>query len=127
PPAPPRPAQHRRPAHPAGRCASPPSYKLRRSRRHQGRGRMASPQPADAPLPLSHVLREEYAALRPEWREELAAAVSVPDEADEAARLARLFAVVHGRSQREGGAVDGRAQRPLAALCFSGGGIRSAT
>ncbi|HEY0782284.1 MAG TPA: patatin-like phospholipase family protein, partial [Thermoanaerobaculia bacterium] len=88
---------------------------------------MASPQPADTPLPLSRVLREEYAALRPEWQEELAAAVSVPDEADEAARLARLFAIVHGRSQREGGSVDGRAQRPLAALCCSGGGIRSAT
>ncbi|MBI1786108.1 MAG: patatin-like phospholipase family protein [Acidobacteria bacterium] len=58
------------------------------------------------PLPLSEVLREEYRSLRTDFP---AAA-----GADEAQKLKAIYSAVHARE-------------PLAALCISGGGIRSAT
>ena len=74
----------------------------------------AGAKPCSAAIPLSRVLREEYATVRPEWRDAIGA---TPEEDDEARARGRLFAIAH---EPPGGA-------RLAALCFSGGGIRSAT
>jgi hypothetical protein len=60
------------------------------------------------PLPLVQVLRDEYIALRPDWERPLVAA------GDD---LRKLLATVHRLQEGD----------PLVALCFSGGGIRSAT
>jgi len=85
-------------------------------------------QAEDKPLLLSRVLREEYEALRPEWREELnsvpVVAAATPEEQEEKEKkeLQRLFEILHRKSAASSGKPGG-----LAALCLSGGGIRSAT
>jgi hypothetical protein len=70
-------------------------------------------------LPLSEVLREEYRELRPDLGTQLDAAAPPAGDNVEAGRdeerLRNLYGVLH--ADQEG----------LAALCFSGGGIRSAT
>ncbi len=79
--------------------------------------------------PFSQILREEYRELRPEWAPQLDAVACPPeppphDEGQqgdpvlrraEDAALRQLYDVAHA------------APEGLAALCFSGGGIRSAT
>jgi hypothetical protein len=76
-------------------------------------------KPMREPLPPLQALRDEYAELRPGWRSALADAKTLPE----------LIAVVHRPPlPPEGDAAEAApAQGPLAALCFSGGGIRSAT
>ncbi|HWA56815.1 MAG TPA: hypothetical protein VG692_06165 [Gemmatimonadales bacterium] len=75
---------------------------------------MATTDPSNGPIPASAVLLEEYEALHgPRAAAELEGAVR--DAADEGARLQRIFDALH------------RAGTPRAALCLSGGGIRSAT
>ncbi|HEX2164374.1 MAG TPA: patatin-like phospholipase family protein [Thermoanaerobaculia bacterium] len=73
---------------------------------------------ADRVLPLWEVLREEYVELArdPEWKAALAGdpVLADPDKSDRE-KTAHLFSRVH------------RLDPGLAALCFSGGGIRSAT
>lgn len=73
---------------------------------------------AQRPVPFSQALREELVELveDPRWREELAADPVLDDPAvAEDDKVAHLYRRLH---QRPAG---------LAALCFSGGGIRSAT
>jgi Patatin-like phospholipase len=70
-------------------------------------------------LPAWQALREEYAALKPGWKDELDADAVLNDPAKSSGeKLAALFAVAHRRSA----AGDG-----LVGLSLSGGGIRSAT
>jgi hypothetical protein len=70
-------------------------------------------------LPLWQTLREEYATLKPAWRQELAGDPVLNDpQASDSAKLKALYAIVHGHG-KEG---DG-----LVGLGLSGGGIRSAT
>ncbi len=70
-------------------------------------------------LPLWQVLREEYAALKPGWRAELASDPVLADpQRSSGDKLAALFALVHRRAA---------AGDDLAGLSLSGGGIRSAT
>src|SRR5262249_3528216 len=80
------------------------------------------------PLTLVTVLREEYAALRPEGfrrgdaeTSEARSEIGVPDEVlklpDAERPLAELFQLAHHPPDK----------KPLSALCLSGGGIRSAT
>src|SRR5947209_10457472 len=70
-------------------------------------------------LPLWQVLREEYAALKPGWREELASDPILADpQKSPGEKLAALFALVHRRAA---------AGDVLTGLSLSGGGIRSAT
>lgn len=70
-------------------------------------------------LPLWQVLREEYAALKPGWRQELASDPVLADpEKSAGEKLAALYALVHRRV---------KAGDTLAGLGLSGGGIRSAT
>ncbi len=70
-------------------------------------------------LPLSQVLREEYEALKPDWAEKLRQdpVIDSPNAAEND-KQAALYAFVHDKA----GQGD-----PLAGLCLSGGGIRSAT
>lgn len=72
---------------------------------------------ADAPLPLSEVLREEYVRLHGELPPATAAALAAAG--DEKTRLKALFAAIHKLN------ADPATART--ALCISGGGIRSAT
>jgi hypothetical protein len=70
-------------------------------------------------LPLSEVLREEYRELRPDLAEKLDEAVppggGTMDVGMDEERVRKLYGVLHKDSEG------------LAAVCFSGGGIRSAT
>jgi Patatin-like phospholipase len=82
-------------------------------------------QAVDEPLPLSQVLLEELRSLRQD-----SAGLEDPifDEpgATESRRLKAIFACVHAWFGPAPAAAN-PAVKPLAALCFSGGGIRSAT
>jgi hypothetical protein len=78
------------------------------------RGAGDPPFDDDGPVPLWRALRDEYLELRPEWAELASDPVLADPAAKDAEKLAALFGIVH---RKEG----------LAALCFSGGGIRSAT
>jgi len=70
-------------------------------------------------LALWEVLREEYAALKPDWRAELESDPVLADPLKSPAeKLAAVFALAHRRSKQGDG---------LSGLCCSGGGIRSAT
>src|SRR5436305_4786604 len=70
-------------------------------------------------LPLWQVLREEYEALKPGWRAELASDPVLADpQRSPGDKLVALFALVHRRAA---------AGDDLAGLSLSGGGIRSAT
>lgn len=68
-------------------------------------------------LPSWEALLEEYEALRPAWSADLRQAVADAGPCD-SDKLKALYALVHER---------GRAGDDLAAVCLSGGGIRSAT
>jgi hypothetical protein len=70
-------------------------------------------------LPLWKVLAEEYAQVKDGWRTELAGSKVLDDpDATDRRKLQEVLAIAHGRAKSGDG---------LAALCFSGGGIRSAT
>ncbi|HEX4962900.1 MAG TPA: hypothetical protein VF173_18835 [Thermoanaerobaculia bacterium] len=72
-------------------------------------------------LTAAEVLREEYEALRPRWRVELAADSMVSDpRANEKERLAALRRIIHRRSSEDVD-TDG-----LAGLCLAGDGVRGA-
>ncbi len=65
------------------------------------------------------VLAEEYAEIRPGWREEIHSNAVLEDAAaTDGDKLKEILAISHGHAKRGDG---------LTALCFSGGGIRSAT
>jgi hypothetical protein len=72
---------------------------------------------ADAPLPLSEVLREEYVRLHGELPP--ATVAELASAADEKTRLKAIYAAIHKLN------ADPATVRT--ALCISGGGIRSAT
>jgi len=74
---------------------------------------------ANRVLPLWQVLAEEYEEIRPEWKAELRGNPVLQDaKATDRRKLQEVIGIVDGRAKK------GEA---LAALCFSGGGIRSAT
>ena len=70
---------------------------------------MTTPTPKDAPLSLATILEEEAELLHGPLPE------GHPDGTSDAVRMAALFQHVHARHPKRAG------------LCFSGGGIRSAT
>lgn len=74
----------------------------------------------DEPASLAQVLYREFLALRPTWLKELSTPAG--QNASETERGASL----HALYERAGQADDSK-NRPLSALCLSGGGIRSAT
>ncbi len=70
-------------------------------------------------LPAWKILAEEYAEIRPAWSEEIRGNAVLNDpNASDGAKLKEMLAIANGHSKRGDG---------LTALCFSGGGIRSAT
>ncbi|HEX5718699.1 MAG TPA: hypothetical protein VF179_21240, partial [Thermoanaerobaculia bacterium] len=74
---------------------------------------------ANRVLPLWQVLAEEYEEVREDWRDELRGSKVLQDpEAKDRRKLQEVIGIVNGRAKKGEG---------LAALCFSGGGIRSAT
>lgn len=74
---------------------------------------------ANRVLPLWQVLAEEYAELKEGWRDEIHGSKVLQDpQATDRRKLQEVLGIVHAHTKKEGG---------LAALCFSGGGIRSAT
>jgi hypothetical protein len=74
---------------------------------------------ANRVLPLWQVLAEEYEEVREEWRDELRGNKVLQDpQATDRRKLQEVIGIVNGRAKNGEG---------LAALCFSGGGIRSAT
>lgn len=74
---------------------------------------------ANRVLPLWQVLAEEYEEVREGWRAELRGNKVLQDpKAEDPRKLQEVIGIVNGRAKR------GEA---LSALCFSGGGIRSAT
>ena len=92
-------------------------WKLSRGEEVIGQGNVRLIASVNHVLPSWEALLEEYETLQPSWNDELREAVEKAGPADRD-KLRALFDVVH-RHGREG---DG-----LAALCLSGGGIRSAT
>jgi hypothetical protein len=80
-----------------------------------------NPQNAsDEPASLAQVLYREFQALRPQW---LAGIISPAKQSASDAERARSLREIYARTAPTGGADN----RPLSALCLSGGGIRSAT
>ncbi|HWM95269.1 MAG TPA: hypothetical protein VN493_31230 [Thermoanaerobaculia bacterium] len=74
---------------------------------------------ANCVLPLWRVLAEEYAELRETWRDEIRGNKVLQDpQATDRRKLQEVLGIAHARTKQGDG---------LAALCFSGGGIRSAT
>ncbi|HWN43799.1 MAG TPA: hypothetical protein VNW71_16350 [Thermoanaerobaculia bacterium] len=74
---------------------------------------------ANRVLPLWQVLAEEYEEVRGGWQDELRDNKVLQDpEATDRRKLQEVIGIVNGRAKKGEG---------LAALCFSGGGIRSAT
>lgn len=74
---------------------------------------------ANRVLPLWQVLAEEYEEIKEGWRDELRGNKVLQDpEATDRRKLQEVLAIVDGRAKKGDG---------LAGLCFSGGGIRSAT
>ena len=74
---------------------------------------------ANCVLPLWQVLAEEYAELKEGWRDEIRGNKVLQDlQATDQLKLQEVLGIVHARTKQGDG---------LAALCFSGGGIRSAT
>ncbi|HET9226438.1 MAG TPA: hypothetical protein VFR31_07205 [Thermoanaerobaculia bacterium] len=74
---------------------------------------------ANRVLPLWQVLAEEYSELKESWREEIRANKVLQDsQATDRRKLQEVLGIAHGRTKKGDG---------LSALCFSGGGIRSAT
>ena len=72
------------------------------------------------PFSFNEAFLKELRELRPEAFRDLHAAKFSDPKGDQAANLKEIYETVHG-------ALNDRPHRPLAALCFSGGGIRSAT
>ena len=73
---------------------------------------------ADEALPLSEVLREEYVRMHGDLPAETVAALAAAGD-NEAARLKAIYAAIHTLNEDP--------EKARAALCISGGGIRSAT
>jgi len=74
---------------------------------------------ANRVLPAWQVLAEEYEEIREDWRHELRSNEMLQDpRATDRDKLQEVIRIVDGRAKKGEG---------LAALCFSGGGIRSAT
>ncbi len=74
---------------------------------------------ANRVLPLWQVLAEEYEEVREGWRDELRGNSVLQDpQTTDRRKLQEVIGIVNGRAKQGEG---------LAALCFSGGGIRSAT
>lgn len=74
---------------------------------------------ANCVLPLWQVLAEEYSELKPEWHGEIHDNPELKNrEKTDGEKLKAILGIVHGRTKNDDG---------LTALCFSGGGIRSAT
>src|SRR5262245_61024898 len=74
---------------------------------------------ANCVLPTWKILAEEYAELRPGWQEEIHGNDVLNDpNASEGSKLQAMLGIAHGHAKKDKG---------LTALCFSGGGIRSAT
>lgn len=74
---------------------------------------------ANRVLPLWQVLAEEYSELKESWREEIRGNKVLQDpQATDRRKLQEVIGIAHARAKQGDG---------LAALCFSGGGIRSAT
>ena len=74
---------------------------------------------ANRVLPLWQVLAEEYSELKESWREEIRANKVLQDpQATDRRKLQEVLGIAHARARQGDG---------LSALCFSGGGIRSAT
>jgi hypothetical protein len=77
----------------------------------------AKPSPDAGPFPFDRVFHDELERLRP-------GVVPAPDATGtEATRVRALYRSVHAELNGE----EGTPREPLAALCLSGGGIRSAT